>query len=113
MEANNNEVIRTNENAQEAGNVTEQNNNSTNNSQTTQTNTNKSINVCCLLSFIFSIIGIFIFGLPCGIAATILGIIGIATFKEDKQKSKWFGITGLTIGVIEVVIMGIFMAVIS
>ena len=60
MEENNNEVIRTNENAQEAGNVTEQNNNSTNNSQTTQTNTNKSINVCCLLSFIFSIIGIFI-----------------------------------------------------
>ena len=65
----------------------------------------KKINICCLLSFIFSMVGIIMLGLPCGITATILGIIGITTFKEKEQTAKWMGITGLSVGAVEVVIM--------
>ena len=65
----------------------------------------KGINVCGLLSFIFSIIGIFVAALPCGIIAVILGIIGTASFKPEKNIAKWLGITGLVLGAIEVALM--------
>ena len=72
---------------------------------------NKSLNVCCLLSFIFSMVGIVIFGLLCGITATILGIIGLSTFKPEEQTAKWQGITGLGVVIVEVVFMGLYMFV--
>ena len=83
--------------------------NGTNNTQ--NVNQNKSINICGLLSFIFSMVGILMFGLPCGIIATILGIIGIATFKPEINKAKWMGITGLVVGICEILIMGLYIAV--
>ena len=76
-------------------------------------NTEKSINICCLLSFIFAIIGIFIYGLFCGIIATVLGIIGVATFKKDKQKLRGLGIAGLAIGAIEFVVMALFVGAVA
>ena len=54
---------------------------------TQNVNQNKSINICGLLSFIFSMVGILMFGLPCGIIATILGIIGIAGKKATIRES--------------------------
>ncbi len=72
---------------------------------------NKKLNICCLLSFIFSMVGIVIFGLLCGIAATVLGIVGLTTFKPEEQTAKWQGITGLAVGVVEVVFMGLYMFV--
>ena len=65
----------------------------------------KKNNVCSIISFIFAIIGIFIAGLPCGITATILGIVGITTFKPETEKGRAFGIAGLSIGIIEIIIM--------
>ena len=52
---------------------------------------NKNVNACGLISFIFSMIGIFMFGLPCGIIATILGIIGFIILIFDERKSKQIG----------------------
>ena len=81
---------------------------SVNGTQNTTQIENKKLNVCCLLSFIFSMIGILMFGLPCGIASTILGIIGLATFNPKHQYAKWLGITGLCVGAVEVVLMGMY-----
>lgn len=114
MEENNNEEVKTNENIVEGANSTVntnvQNNTAT---QSTSNNSAKSTNVCGLVSFIFSMVGIVIFGLPCGIVATILGIIGLATFNPDKHSSRWMAITGLVVGVIEIIIMGLYVAIIS
>ena len=81
--------------------------NSTENTAQNQT-TDKKMNICCLLSFIFSMVGILMFGLPCGIVATILGIIGITTFKQEKQTAKWMGVTGLCVGAVEFVFMSMY-----
>lgn len=79
----------------------------TNNVENTAQNqtTDKKMNICCLLSFIFSMVGIVMFGLICGITATILGIVGLTTFNEKEQTAKWMGITGLSVGAAELVIM--------
>ena len=63
----------------------------------------KKVNTCCLLSFIFSLVALFIFGIPLGIAAIVLGIIGIAKFKNDSEKFRWMGIVGLCIGLLDVI----------
>lgn len=68
---------------------------------------NKKLNICCLLSFIFAMIGIIMYGFFCGIIATILGIIGVATFKPQSQKAKGLGIAGLAVGAVEFVVMGL------
>lgn len=65
----------------------------------------KKNNACGMVSFIFSLIGIVIAGLPCGIVALITGIIGLTTFKPEKEKNKWQAITGLALGAVEIVIM--------
>ena len=92
-------------------NNVEQNNVNQNN--VGQNNEQKRLNACCLISFIFSMIGIFIARLPCGIIATITGIIGVATFNFDKQKGRWMGITGLVVGVIEIIVMGWYISITS
>ena len=63
----------------------------------------KDINVCGLLSFIFSLIGFFVYSIPLGIASIVLGIIGIVKFNAEKQKFKWMGIVGVCIGAVDVV----------
>lgn len=63
----------------------------------------KDINVCGLLSFIFSLIGFFTYSIPLGIASIVLGIIGIVKFNAEKQKFKWMGIVGVCIGAVDVV----------
>lgn len=65
----------------------------------------KKNNVCGLVSFIFSLVGIVFAGLPCGIVALITGIIGVTGFKPEKEKNKWLAITGLALGAVEIVIM--------
>ncbi len=115
MDENNMEELKTNENVVKEENTTVNENVQTNagSNQTTASSSTKSINVCGLLSFIFSMIGIIMFGLPCGIAATILGIVGLATFKPEKHTSRWMAITGLTVGVVEILIMGLYVAMFS
>ena len=64
---------------------------------------NKELNVLGLISMIIAIIGLFIFGITCGVASLILGIIGIATAGDTKGKG--MAITGTIIGAIDLVAM--------
>ena len=61
-----------------------------------------------LASFVISLIGLVVAGLPCGIVAIITGIVGLVTFKPEEQKGKWAAIAGLVIGVIDVICMIIY-----
>ena len=64
---------------------------------------NKELNVLGLISMIIALVGLFIFGIPCGVASLILGIIGIATAGETKDKC--MAIVGTVVGVIDLVAM--------
>lgn len=64
---------------------------------------NKELNVLGLVSMIIALVGIFIFGIPCGIASLILGIIGIATAGETKGKG--MAIAGTVVGAIDLVVV--------
>lgn len=75
-------------------------------------NSAKKINVCGLLSFIFSMVALLIFGLPFSITAVILGIIGIVTFKPNTQKGRWMSITGVSVGAVEFVVMLLYMVMV-
>lgn len=67
----------------------------------------RRLNTLALLSFIFGVLSFFIMGLPFGIAAVILGIIGIVQVenKRDIYKGQGFAIVGLILGIVAVVIM--------
>jgi hypothetical protein len=54
-----------------------------------------------ILSFVFAIVGIFVGGIPFGIAAVVLGIIGLATHR----RLKGFGISGIAVGAVDIVIV--------
>ena len=62
---------------------------------------NKESNVLGLISMVIAIIGLFVFGIPCGVASLILGIIGIATAGETKGKG--MAIAGTVVGAIDLV----------
>ena len=75
---------------------------------TTSSQEEKKLNICGLLSFIFSLVGLLILGLPLGIAAVVLGIVGIVKFNPDTQKCKWMAITGTAVGAVDVVFVLLF-----
>lgn len=58
----------------------------------------KDYNGFAIASFICGIIAIFVFKVPCSIAAIVTGIIGIVKFKKDTEQGRWMAITGLSIG---------------
>ena len=62
---------------------------------------NKELNVLGLISMIIAIVGLFIFGIPCGVTSLILGIVGIATAGETKGKG--MAIAGTVVGAIDLV----------
>ena len=62
---------------------------------------NKELNVLGLISMIIALVGLFIFGIPCGIVSLILGIIDIATAGETKGKG--MAIAGTVVGAIDLV----------
>lgn len=70
---------------------------------TTQNVGVKKQNTMALLSFIFSIIGLLVAAIPCGIVALITGIMGIAKFDPSKDKGKGLAIAGLVIGIIDII----------
>lgn len=71
--------------------------------ETTQNNVVKKQNTMALLSFIFSIVGLLVAAIPCGIVALITGIMGIAKFNPSKDKGKGLAIAGVVIGVIDII----------
>ena len=65
--------------------------------------------VLSILSFVFAIVGIFFAGIPFGIAAVVLGIIGLATNRELKG----FAISGIIVGGIDIVSVAVYTAIIA
>lgn len=102
MEEDNNPI-------QEVGTKTvEQNAGQSSSGQTTnQTNSgvSKKVNGSALASFIFSLVGLIIAGLPCGIVAIITGILGLVKFNKETEKFKWMAIVGIIVGVADVVLV--------
>lgn len=71
--------------------------------QTTQNVGQRKQNSMALASFIIALVGLIVAGLPCGIVAVILGIVGLVKFDATKEKGKGFAIAGLVVGVIDVI----------
>ena len=71
--------------------------------QTTQNVGQRKQNSMALTSFIIALVGLLVAGLPCGIVAIVLGIVGLVKFDATKEKGKGFAITGLVVGVIDVI----------
>lgn len=63
----------------------------------------KKVNNMALLSFIFSLVGLLVAAIPCGIVALITGIMGIVKFNKDTEKFKWMAIVGIVLGVIDII----------
>ena len=60
-------------------------------------------NVCAIISFICSLIGLFKYGIFFGIASLVLGIIGVKKCKKDNEKGKWMAVVGIVLGIIEII----------
>ena len=60
-----------------------------------------------LASFVLSLVGLLIAGIPCGIAALVTGILGIVKFDEEKNKFKWMAIVGIIVGIADVILVAI------
>lgn len=67
----------------------------------------RRLSTVSLLSFIFGVLSLFILGIPFGIAAVVLGIIGIVQVEKSRDiyKGQGFAIAGLIIGLISVVVL--------
>ena len=67
----------------------------------------KKVNPLALISFIFSLVGLIIAGIPCGMVAIITGIVALVKFNENTEKLKWMAIVGLIIGIADVVVVAV------
>lgn len=76
------------------------------NNSTRETVNNDQTNIFALLSFIFAMVGLLVAGMPCGIVAIVLGIIGLVTISKKPANNKWMAITGLIVGILDVVSVG-------
>ena len=72
---------------------------------------NKELNVLGLISMVIAIIGLFIFGIPCGVASLILGIIGIATAGDPKGKG--MAVTGTVLGAFDLLTVLFLLNIVS
>ena len=81
--------------------------------ETTQNTGTRKTSAMALVSFIFSIVGLIIAALPCGIVALITGIIGVAKFNPAKDSGKGLAIAGIIIGIVDIIagIANIFLQV--
>lgn len=63
----------------------------------------KKNNGLALASFILSLVGLVVAGIPCGTLAIIFGGISMFKFNPETQKNKWMAIVGLILGIVDVV----------
>ena len=72
-----------------------------------QTSTNsyvqKTNNGLATASFVLSLVGLVIFGIICGVLAVIFGILAMSKINPETEKNKWMAITGIAVGVVDVV----------
>lgn len=81
-----------------------------NQNQTVQT---KKLNALCLASFICSLAGLLIAGIPLGIAAIITGGMGVAKFQNGTESGKWMGIFGIILGAVDIIAVIVFLTTMS
>nr|DAD78209.1 MAG TPA: protein of unknown function (DUF4190) [Siphoviridae sp. ctrgt10] len=72
---------------------------------------NKELNVLGLISMVIAIVGLFVFGIPCGVASLILGIIGIATAGDTKGKG--MAVTGTVLGAFDLLTVLFLLNIVS
>jgi hypothetical protein len=61
-------------------------------------------NSLCTASFALSLIGLAVGAVIFGPLALILGVCGIVTFNEIEHNNKWMGITGICVGIIDLIV---------
>ena len=71
----------------------------------TQMPAQKVNNKLALSSFILSLVGLLIAGIPCGIAALITGVMGLTKFNPETEKNKWMAIFGIVVGIIDAILV--------
>ena len=81
--------------------------------QTTQNEQTKKINTLCMASFICSLVGLLVAGLPLGIAAIITGGIGLSKYNVQSEKGKWMAIAGIVVGAIDIVAVIFYLSTLS
>ena len=64
-----------------------------------------------IVSLVFSLVGLLLAGLPCGIVAVVTGIIGVVKFDASKQKGKGMAIAGIAVGAFDIVMVVIYMVI--
>lgn len=74
-----------------------------------ETKTAKKNNGIALASFILSLIGLIVAGIPCGIAAVITGITALSKFDSETQKNKWMAIFGIVLGILDAVVVTVLL----
>ena len=74
----------------------------TNTTQQTGTQASK-MNPYALASFICSLVGLLVCGLPLGIAAIITSVNANSTFKPETENNKWMATFGMVLGIIDIV----------
>ena len=72
---------------------------------------NKKLNILGLISMLLALLGLFVFGIPCGIASLVLGIIGIVTAREDKGIG--MAVTGTVIGAFDLLTVLFLLNIVS
>lgn len=74
-------------------------------SQTSTPINEKKILTSALVSFIFSIVGFIIFGIPLGITSVIIGIISLNRINKypEKYNGRGFAITGMILGFVDII----------
>jgi len=65
----------------------------------------KNKNKMALTSFILSLVGLVVAGIPCGIAAVVTGILGLTKFNPETENNKWMAIFGIVLGAIDAVLV--------
>lgn len=65
----------------------------------------KKYNALAITSLVLSLVGLLVFGIPCGIGAIITGIIGLIKCNKANQKGKGMAIAGISVGAVDVVMV--------
>ena len=72
----------------------------------------RRLSTVALLSFIFGVLSLFVLGIPFGIAAVVLGVLGIVQVEKNRDiyKGQGFAIAGLIIGLIAIIVVAVYLA---
>jgi S1-C subfamily serine protease len=65
-----------------------------------------------IASFVTAVAGILMFGVITGVVATVLGSIAIGGIQQSRQKGMWLALTGIFLGLFDVVGWVVFLAIV-